>query len=1309
MRSTNITGVIAAMLVALATVVMADTPRTSGLPISFTVEKPGRVSLAIYDAKGRMIRTLHRAKPLPAGRHTVTWDGLDRNGTPMAGDFQWRLATSQGLKSEYLLSVGTSMREHHWPAQHGPLCAVQTDGSQICVTAGMSEGAPQTGCMSIDGRWRWVSGPTGGWMGGNDLALDGDTLYFLGGPMNADARLFVQQAGNGQGKPGLGNTENWGAYPNWSVETFDQPRRVDARDGELVLASPSTGLVVWLNPATGKEIDRLRVEGGLADVALRGGGRVLVISGKSVVEAARGKAERSIRISDLASPHRLAVDRVTGDIFVAEAGPSQQVKRFTSTGRLLKTFGSVGGRKTGRYQPENFRDVSDLAGDGKGGFVVTETAAPRRTAHFSASGALINEWYGGQVFYSYVAPEPDDPDRLWMHSDGWLTHLSADYERGTWRPLATYRFADALDRNLFPAAIGNAGFQIKRLDLTGTGRVKTYLCPKWSPPLVLEVDEAAGLLRPVAAMGSAPGKFVVPVDTSRQAPILGVGKSDSWSLSAEVQWKIFNAGQEAWIEVLDADGKAIVSFSMFRGNPKPNVTSDGGHGNYLVFNDRELMNSTSPNWTLTNGPQMVEITVAQGAATVRFGGKVTLERPVLAGDWKRRSRLRLRATQGGNISVTKAVIVESVGDQRRESAVAIEEAQATSPPLEPAVFAEAIRRLGKNPDDPAVRRQLAHFAWADANGDSTIQAEELRLSSEGGGSVLFTDDAFNVYLASNAAGGPDYRVVAPLGRTPTGNPIWDWGRQRPGPNTPFNETRSLWADAQGNIYQTSAHRGDGYNHHWQWPATFVNATAVAKTGPDGTMLWQAGERAPRMPHSRGQMHYPINTLGVVHGCIGFADYIENPAEFRTEDGLYIGSVFDRHAPGLYPRVYAWFRLNYTDGDDYVNNLGLLQYDMLVGGNLATRRNGDVLFFGCGWNNMPVYRVTGWDQIKRQQGTVTVSASLRAAARKGTGLRAEYFANGTLAGDAAPARVDERIWFDDAHAWPQFPTAVRWTGFVEPPLSGDYTFSFYTIDAGARLWIGGRKVLDQWSTPGKYWAEPVELEAGRRYPVKIEWRRRGDKPEFHLNWEALDLPVEHVPITALYPELTGSSQATLFPVASAPPGTRPYDEVLDARGETETLDLRIPTPLAEGWQLSGIARFAVAHADDTATFEILDADGKPLVEWTAYRGGPRTGVTRPRGHASYLVFNGTEVDIPPAFFNGLATHFTLRYAGGMIRLELSKGLVVERPVVSGDPARPAVLRVSAHADRNTARVRIERIVVTTTAKNPVEAGPPKAKH
>ncbi|MFM8634130.1 MAG: hypothetical protein ACKOEX_04870, partial [Planctomycetia bacterium] len=87
---------------------------------------------------------------------------------------------------------------------------------------------------------------------------------------------------------------------------------------------------------------------------------------------------------------------------------------------------------------------------------------------------------------------------------------------------------------------------------------------------------------------------------------------------------------------------------------------------------------------------------------------------------------------------------------------------------------------------------------------------------------------------------------------------------------------------------------------------------------------------------------------------------------------------------------------------------------------------------------------------------------------------------------------------------------------------------------------------------------------------------GGTPAFHLNWEALDLPVEHVPTTALYPELPDGQEATMLPVPVAQPGIHAYDEALDVRAETQTLDLAIQEPFGKGWQLSGIANFAVAH-------------------------------------------------------------------------------------------------------------------------------------
>jgi len=1278
-------------------------------PIKFTLKTPGRVSLAVYDGQGRRIRELLRADDRPAGTHTVWWDGLDRDGKPQSGTFEWRLASSQGLKSEYLLSIGTSFRENHWPAQHGPLCAVAADDKRTYVTAGMSEGMPQSGAMTRDGRWQWVSGPTGGWMGGIDLAVDGEWLYFLGGPHCRDAGLFVQNSATGNMKQGLKNTNLFGGWP---VEKYGQPRRVDARAGELVLASPSTGLIVWLDPATGQELDRLTVDGGLTDVALLGKGRVLAISSNDVVEVARGAATRISRIQGLTFPSRIAADPVSEQIFIVEAGTSQQLKRFSADYQLQQTFGRAGGRRMGLYHPEDFLDVTGIAGDGTGGFVVTESSAPRRTAHFDADGTLVNEWYGGQSFYTYVAPEPDRPDRLWMHSDGWLTHLKADYEAGNWRPLATYRWGDALDRRLLTGSIRNAGFGVKRLDLDGDGTKETYLWPKWSAPLLLKVDEAAGLLRPVAGMEAVPAQFAVQPLRTCVATFGEAVATGNWCLKAKAQWKIFNANQYGWIELLDKDQNVLASFYMYRGGPTPGITTDSGHATYLVFNGKEVTHQGSPEWALTGSAAPFSITLRDGIAQLIYGdpqageGKsITVERPLSRAGNADPTAIRLRTDQGAEISVSDATMEYPVDGQLRIVPVPLADAKWSQAVVKPVILAEALSLKGEDAEDIVARRRYRNFTWADGNNDGTIQVGEIRLATSVPGSlcVLDIDDDFNIYLRSDTANGPDYIVCSPVGRTPAGYPVWDWSQSKPGPNTPFGQTRSLWTDATGDVYQTSASNGDGYNHCWWWPATFVNATAVVKTAPDGTMLWQAGERAGRPSAPRGQMHYPINTLGVVHGCIGFADYIVNPAEFWTEDGLYVGGVFDHRADdGLHPRAYAWFRHDIALGDDFRNNLGLLQYDMLIGGNLVQCRDGQVLFFGAGWNNMPVYRVTGWDDVQRQQGSVTAPANATPAQRQGTGLRGEYFASSHFEGGAALVRTDGRIWMAGA-SWGDQPVStkaetVRWTGSIEPVVSGAHTFSAYTTDSGVRLWINGRKVLDQWSTPGKYWTAPIELRAGQRCSVRIDWRRRGDKPEMHLNWEALDLPIEHIPTTALYPDvpITAANQ-TPIPVMMPTNGRRRFDEVLDVRNEADTLSLGINESVAR-WELSGRVIYTVAHGGNEARMEVLDDESKAVVVWYLYRGEAKAGITRPRGHTNYLVFNDAEVPLDDAEWRALNGEqaFTITVENGLARLTHASGFTTERPVLSGDASRPATVQVRSNA--GTARVRVSDLTLKTEKRD-----------
>jgi len=63
--------------------------------VEYTLPGPGRIDLGVHDATGRLVRTLARG-PMPAGRHTTTWDQTDDHGRPVAsGTYFYRL-TAEG-------------------------------------------------------------------------------------------------------------------------------------------------------------------------------------------------------------------------------------------------------------------------------------------------------------------------------------------------------------------------------------------------------------------------------------------------------------------------------------------------------------------------------------------------------------------------------------------------------------------------------------------------------------------------------------------------------------------------------------------------------------------------------------------------------------------------------------------------------------------------------------------------------------------------------------------------------------------------------------------------------------------------------------------------------------------------------------------------------------------------------------------------------------------------------------------------------------------------------------------------------------
>jgi glucose/arabinose dehydrogenase len=165
---------------------------------------------------------------------------------------------------------------------------------------------------------------------------------------------------------------------------------------------------------------------------------------------------------------------------------------------------------------------------------------------------------------------------------------------------------------------------------------------------------------------------------------------------------------------------------------------------------------------------------------------------------------------------------------------------------------------------------------------------------------------------------------------------------------------------------------------------------------------------------------------------------------------------------------------------------------------------------------------------------------------GTGLSATYYDNLDLTA-ATVSRIDPNINFDWGTGSPAPGIAdstfsVRWTGQIEATVTGTHTF--YTMsDDGVRLWINNVLVVNNWTdhAPTEN-SGTINLTAGQRYDLKMEFYDNVFSAVAQLSWSAPGLAKQIVP------------QARLFPTAGTPPTSAPgltatYYDNLDFTGAT----------------------------------------------------------------------------------------------------------------------------------------------------------------
>ena len=112
-------------------------------------------------------------------------------------------------------------------------------------------------------------------------------------------------------------------------------------------------------------------------------------------------------------------------------------------------------------------------------------------------------------------------------------------------------------------------------------------------------------------------------------------------------------------------------------------------------------------------------------------------------------------------------------------------------------------------------------------------------------------------------------------------------------------------------------------------------------------------------------------------------------------------------------------------------------------------------------------------------------------------------------------------------------SARWTGKVIPQASGTHTFYAYGDD-GARLWVDGRQLVDDWtSRPATERSGTITLTAGQPYDIRMEFYERDGPAVARLLWSAPGMPKAPVPTRRLYPTGVGNDVRVRSLSASAP--------------------------------------------------------------------------------------------------------------------------------------------------------------------------------
>jgi len=114
-----------------------------------------------------------------------------------------------------------------------------------------------------------------------------------------------------------------------------------------------------------------------------------------------------------------------------------------------------------------------------------------------------------------------------------------------------------------------------------------------------------------------------------------------------------------------------------------------------------------------------------------------------------------------------------------------------------------------------------------------------------------------------------------------------------------------------------------------------------------------------------------------------------------------------------------------------------------------------------------------------------------------GLKVETYAGTDLQGAPTATSTDRtaRVSWTGERA-----TSMRWTGSITAPETGEYAFRLGS-ENGYRIWVGDKLVIDEWGVGDapSIASGKIQLERGKRYPIRIEGFQRGVRGQQQILW------------------------------------------------------------------------------------------------------------------------------------------------------------------------------------------------------------------